>query len=362
MTARKKPTEDMTMPEAEQRELQAESSSWFPVNVREVLRGIVDGTLPPVVPELLNVTGAGDLLYAGRVNGIHGYSNAGKSWTGLLACAQELKAGRTTIYVDYEDTLRGVLERLVKTFRVRPRAIRDRFIYISPTGRFVPEVMQSLVEEREPSLVVFDSTGESLAMEGFGPNADDEVAVWFQEVPRFLADLGPAVLLLDHSPKNTEGDTLWPIGSQRKRSAINGAQYLQKVATPFSKQRSGRALLVCAKDRQGTYREGEAVAELKVDVTPTRSRFNLVAPMPREVADEIAYKARLVRVCRALEEADEPLSKTDLRKVAGGDTSEAGRAIDWLVESGYVSRKPGARGGQLHTLIRMYEPTRTVLP
>jgi hypothetical protein len=355
MTPRNVPAREL-LTEREQEDLEAEASGWVPVDFDAVLSGIVDGTLPPMAPEVLAVQGAGCLLYVGRVNGIHGHSNAGKSWTALLACAQQLKAGQSTIYIDYEDTAQGVLERLVRTFRVRPKIIRERFIYISPTGRFAPDAVRRQVERLSPSLVVFDSTGESLAMDGFGPNNDEDVAAWFQQAPRFVAELGPAVLLLDHNPKFSEGDSLWPIGSQRKRSAITGAQYLQKVVTPFSKQQSGRSRIVCAKDRLGNYAEGETVAELKVDVRDERSRFTLEAPLPREVVAEQTYKARLVAICNVLAEADKPVSKSTLRKAVGGDTSEAGRAIDWLVDSGYIERLPGARGGQLHTLIRAYEP------
>lgn len=345
------------VPDEERQELEAEATGWMPEDFSEVLAGIVDGTLAPIEPELLAVEGAGFLLYAGRVNGIHGHSNAGKSWSALLACAQELKAGNQVVYIDYEDTAQGILERLVRNYRVLPKVIRRRFTYISPTGRFAPEVVRDLIEGLSPSLVVFDSTGESLAMEGFKPNDDDDIVEWFQLAPRFVSRIGPAVLLLDHSPKNTEGDSLWPIGSQRKRSAITGVQYLQKVVTPFSKHRSGRSRLVCAKDRLGNFAEGETVAELKVDVVAGRnSRFHLVAPMPRELADEIAYKARLVKICKVLAEADKPLSKTALRTAAGGDSTKAGAAIDWLVDSGYIKQSPGARGGLLHTLIRIYEP------
>lgn len=361
MTVRKKSVpvvpEVELVPEDERQELEAEASGWVPEDFGKVLRGIVNGTLAPIEPELLAVEGAGFLLYSGRVNGIHGHSNAGKSWSALIACAQQLKAGNRVIYVDYEDTTQGILERLVHNYKVSPKVIRNRFTYISPTGRFAPAVVHDLIERLTPSLVVFDSTGESLAMEGFKPNDDDDIVEWFQLAPRFVSRLGPAVLLLDHSPKNTEGDSLWPIGSQRKRSAITGVQYLQKVVTPFSKKQSGRARLVCAKDRLGNFAEGETVAELKVDVVAGRSsRFNLVAPMPRELADEIAYKARLVKLCEALAEADKPMSKTALRTAAGGDSTKAGNAIDWLVDSGYIKQSPGARGGLLHTLIRMYEP------
>lgn len=333
-----------------------EPSSWEPVDFTDVLKGIVNGTLPDIEPQLLSVDGAGFLLYRERVNGIHGNSNAGKTWSALMACAQELRSRRTVFYVDYEDSVRGLLERLVKVFGVPPVAIRKRFVYISPKGAFDPDVMRALIEQRKPSLVVFDSTGVSMAMDGVSPMDDEDVAYWFNTVPGFVADLGPSVLLLDHIPKATDTESkLWPTGSQRKRAAITGAQYLQELVRPFSKEQSGFARIVCAKDRNGTYAEGQAVAELKVDVVGARGRVSVVAPMPREALDEITYKQRLVKICNVLHGAGEPMSKSKLRGAVGGDSTAAGNAIDWLVDSGYIKREQRGQS-QLHTLIRMYEP------
>src|SRR5690606_21078951 len=106
-----------------------------------------------------------------------------------------------------------------------------------------------------------------------------EVARWFKTWPRRIArhHCAPAVVVLDHLAK--AGDTgLWPIGSQRKRAAIDGAQYIQRVGRGrgFSRKRAGSATLTCAKDRGGHYQAGQKVAELVVTPDPDGGTLSLL--------------------------------------------------------------------------------------
>ena len=64
-------------------------------------------------------------------------------------------------------------------------------------------------------------------------------------------------------PKSDEM-TLMPIGSQRKQAAMNGIVYSMQVKVAFSREFPGTAALVCGKDRLGSYKRGETVAEMHV--------------------------------------------------------------------------------------------------
>lgn len=86
-------------------------------------------------------------------------------------------------------------------------------------------------------------------------------------------------MLLDHMVKSDDGG-LWPIGSQRKRAAITGAQYVAEVAVPFSKTADGMVALKVAKDRHGA-REARSVASHvqfvhQASTTPTLSGVRVV--------------------------------------------------------------------------------------
>ncbi|WP_243227562.1 bifunctional DNA primase/polymerase [Microbacterium sp. CIAB417] len=267
-------------------EFNGDPSSWEPRDLTDVVSGLVSGTRVRLRPTVGQTTTGEALFYAGRVNGVAGASGDGKSWTALHTCAQVLAAGDAAFYIDYEDSEDGIVTRLLQ-LGVEPQSIIDRFVYRNPDvglGNAALEELLAHVEQVGPVVVVVDSTGEALAAEGVNPNADEEVAKWFQRVARAVAKLGPAVVLLDHLVKSPDGG-LWPAGSQRKRAAISGAQYIQKVPNGdgFSEAKSGRAELKCAKDRPGTYYKGQVVAHLQVTPMTGHGHGNLLGSVLTEL-------------------------------------------------------------------------------
>lgn len=323
-------------------------AGWGALDVAGVLAGLADGTVDRPEPTL-GCFGDGCLFYPGRINSVHGDSTAGKSWTALITTAQEIAKGETVVYVDLEDSMEGLLARLVRDLGVDPDAVAKRLVYLHPDEPLTAATgagLRALLAERQPSLVVLDSTGEALALAGVNPNADDEVARWFTTLPRLAVEEGAAVLLLDHATKAGDND-LWPIGSQRKRAAVTGAAYLQKVATPFSRDQDGKSVLICAKDRHGNYPLRRRVAALQA----RGGGLSLVAES--SVGGDFQPTGYMERVSKALEAAIEPLSTSKVED-AVGNRANVGRALAALVKDGYVTVKPGARGAKLHTSLRPY--------
>lgn len=330
-----------------------EAGSWLPVDITGIVAGIVDGTITRTVPTALEREDGSALLYRAKVNGIHGDSNAGKTWTALFASAQEIQSGRNVVYVDLEDSPADVIARLL-ALSVTPENVIEHFRYVQPETAFQigAEAFLDMVEGA--GLVVIDSTGESLSMEGANPNADEDIAAWFRSVPKRIAKLGPAVLVLDHMPKSSDSD-LWPIGSQRKRAAIDGAQYLQEVLVPFSREKAGAARLVCAKDRHGTYARSQRVAVLHV--TPDAGITQLALKAPEVGSDAPAGfqpTGYMEKVSRALESAPGAISYRGILERVEGKKEYVRRAVDELISMGYVSVTPGARNSTSHTLVKSY--------
>jgi hypothetical protein len=334
--------------------------SWMPQDLGPVVAGILDGSLSRLTPTVGHLSDGGALFYRGKVNGVHGESGCGKSWTALLACAQEMALGNTVVYVDLEDDAQGIVRRLMD-IGVAPEQIVERFVYVQPSesaekaGQLHWAVMM-----RSPSLVVIDSTGEGLAMDKVNPNADEEVAGWFKRLPARIARAGPAVVVLDHAAK-TAGDGLWPIGSQRKRASISGGQYLQQVMTgeEFSQGHAGSAVLKCAKDRHGTYKRGDKVARLAVTPDGDAVVLDLVA-----VADGDQRRATggrltwfMERISLAIEEADHPLTQNEIVTLIGRKKEHVVQAVHTLVTEGYVNTTPAPHGGRHHALVRPYRQT-----
>lgn len=332
------------------------SSSWLPVDLGPVVAGLRDGSLTRPTPAVGDLDGGGCLFYPGKVNGIAGESGSGKSWTAFVAAAQQLAAGNAVVYIDLEDDEVGTIGRLLD-LGVAPEAITRLFAYYSPYERFdlvARSVVSDSLAERRPTLAVVDSTGESLSLEGINPNADEEVARWFRLLPRLLADSGAAVVVLDHTTKSGDGG-LWPIGSQRKRAAISGVQYMQDTVRPFSKDTAGAAILKCAKDRHGTYRIGQRVAELRV--TPSATGVDVVlavAEQPTAADGRFRPTGYMERVSRVLEQAGEPLSFNKIREGVAGKREHVRSAVDALVAEGWVTSRDGPNRTTLHTLVTAF--------
>lgn len=341
--------------EPEPKPQSARGCTWQPIDLADVIAGLQAGTITRPQPTIGRITGATALFYRGRVNGVHGDSGAGKTWTALLACAQELAAGEAVLYVDLEDDQGGIVGRLLD-LGCDPTAVLDRFIYVHPDERVdtvARDILAGIIATRRPTLAVIDSTGEGLALEGAKPNADEEVAAWFRRLPRFIADRGPAVIVLDHMAKGGP-DALWPIGSQRKRAAVTGAQYLQSVTKAFSRDTPGSALLKCAKDRNGNYKSGQRVAELHLDTNDHRTHVELRTP------DDNTDEAGNFRPTALMERISDHLDQYPgsswygIREAVKGKTDYKRLALDTLIREGYVVTESGDRNSVRHTNTRRF--------
>lgn len=339
----------------------APGSSWATVDLADTVAGLLSGTLTRHAPAIGQRDDGACLFYAGKVNGVAGASGSGKTWTALYAVAQQLATGHAAVYVDLEDDAAGIVGRLLD-LGTDPDAILARFHYVHPEESFTTESARHLaavIRTHRPALVVIDSTGESMALDGAKPNDDDDTARWFRRLPTAVANTGPAVVVLDHVVKADDGG-LWPIGSQRKRAAINGAQYMQITVRPFAKGQPGAAKLVCAKDRHGNYRTGQRVAELSV--TPTDDdgvRITMRAPSDATTpaAETFRPTALMEKVSRALEAAGEPLSFRGIDDRVRGKQQHIRTAVDVLVSDGHVARTAGPNRSTLHTVERPYRQT-----
>lgn len=335
----------------------APGASWQPLDLADVVAGLLAGTITRHAPTIGRRTDDACLFYPGKVNGIAGPSGCGKTWTALLACAQTIAAGQVAVYIDLEDDEAGVVGRLLD-LGADPADVLARFRYVRPDesyGLAARAGLEELVRTSGAALVVVDSTGESMALDGAKPNDDDDTARWFRRLPTALARLGPAVVVLDHVVKADDGG-LWPIGSQRKRAAVNGAQYMQGTLRPFTKGEPGAAKLVCAKDRHGNYKAGEKVAELHVTPAGDGLAAELLPPTTQgaAVAETFRPTGYMEKISRALEAAAEPVSLRGVQDLVPGKQAYVRQALALLVAEGYVVRSAGARNSTLHESVRPF--------
>ncbi|WP_260149064.1 AAA family ATPase [Microbacterium endophyticum] len=334
-------------------------SSWLPTNLAECVSGLQSGTLTPPRPSVGRLTDGSYWLYAGATNGLAGESGCGKTWTALAAAAAELEDSNNVIYIDMEDGPIGLTARML-ALGVPPGVLADpvRFAYVRPEEAFrddVRSIFWALLDQMRPSLVVLDSTGESMALEGTDPNSDDAVALWFQRVATAIATRGPAVLLLDHLPKSDSAAPS-PIGSQRKRAAISGAQFIQTIGKEmaFAKGRPGQARLTATKDRHGNFVTGEVSMTLTVNPAPSRGTSSVDALLGPIQDDEWAPTRHMLGISEFLEANQSPQTTAAIKKGVKGKSETVLAALQVLVASGYVTTSSGGRNATLHELVKAF--------
>jgi hypothetical protein len=323
---------------------QVEDPSWVEVDLSEVIHGLADGTRQRPRPTIgVRVDGQA-LFYQGRVNGIHGESGDGKSFAALQVCVQEIVQDHHVAYIDFEDDSEGTGARLLD-LGADPDVVLRCFHYFNPEGPYGPAAQKrllKLVRETGATLVVIDSTGESMGIEGVQPNADEEVVEWSRLLPRPIASLGPAVMCLDHIPKakgKTREERLYAIGSQRKKATITGASYLIETIKGREMGRGflGAADLVCAKDRGGGYRTGDVVATFVLDATAEPYRVEFEVPEPTIRRNEPGFRpTKKMEQVSCYVENNDLLSQRSIVKGVGGDSATTRLALELLITEGSI--------------------------
>lgn len=318
--------------------IEGEGASWADLDLGSVLTEIAAGTYQPPKPTIAS-TGDRALFYVGKVNEIHGMPGCGKTWVSAIAIAECLSRGQHVVFIDLEDTPATLIERLMIHLSVSGDAIRRLLHYKRPSepAKVGQIELHRTVVEFGCVLVVLDSTGEGMAAEGIRQNEDAEVAEWMRAVARSTADLGPAVVLIDHVPKADE-TALMPIGSQRKQAAIDGAVYSVQIRQPFSRDRAGWSRVVCGKDRAGAAHRGEVVAELHVTPDGDRSTVVLTGPShaPRNADGTFRPTTLMQRVSEFLEHAGAGTSKNGIEAGVQGNRDAIRVALEVLVTEGFA--------------------------
>lgn len=309
------------------------------------MAAVMSSDYSPPEPTLLRRNDGAHLFYPARLNALWGESGSGKSWLAIVTCAQQIAAGHTVLYIDYEATAAELAARLV-ALGVSPAALSAQFVHLAPEQKWNPLAagyVAKLIEELEPTLAVIDSTGESMAADGAKPNDDDDTARWHRELPRFLTRREVTVVLIDHVPKNTDGNTLSAIGSQRKRAAITGAAFMVEVGVSPAKGKEGYLRLVCAKDRHGTFPRGALVAD--VDVLSNAAGDDVKIAVRRHENVE-RPTVLMEKVSRFVEQVG-PISRRTVEKEVPGKGAGIRKAIECLVVEDWIDMvpRPGRGGG-----------------
>jgi hypothetical protein len=336
-----------------------ERTSWWPRDLGPVLSG--EQTEPP--PSILTRTDGQPLWYAGKINGLIGESESGKTWVALLAVAQQLEAGERVLYLDFEDAAPGIVSRL-KALGVSGDDIATGLDYADPAESLHHAASGDLGElllGRTYSLIVVDGFNAAMTLLGLDLMSNTDVTKFFQLLMKPLAKTGSAVAYVDHIGKNATDDSKGGIGAQAKRAMTTGCVVKVKVGEPFGRGMTGRLHLIVDKDRAGHVRGSAANGRDAGTATLVSDRdsgsVDVVITAPDATSRTQRRDGRLSMlmesICTWLATGQQQTSKNAIRQGVSGKNEDVEAALASLVRGGYVHQaKVGS--GFSHTLIKRF--------
>ena len=329
--------------------------SWKPVTLADYMASSYQKPQPTIGTVTNSDVG---LFYPGRLNSVFGESGSGKTFFMLHVMKEEMDKGNDVVYIDYEDAPETAIHRL-RQLGADDTTILDHLIYIRPNEKWNPRIEAELgttLAARNVTLTVLDSVGESIATDGYNPNADEEVARWFNGSPRFLKSLRAAVVLLDHvtkaNVKNKDADHA--AGSLRKRAAIDGAAYGIVVITPSSRHQDGESHIIPRKDRSGWRSRGNIAAVVKM-LNGQNGKVTITVTQPADTTRQPFSPTRCMeKVSRLLEPLTEPMSKSEIARNLKYSNDIVSAAIDRLVAEGFCRQTEGPRKAKMISFVKAY--------
>lgn len=335
------------------------ASSWY---ARPVLDRAAQQATAPEPALLVRIDGTA-LLYPGKINGLVGESESGKTWVALHCVEQLLKQGRRVTVLDFEDAASTWVARL-RLLGVTDEQLQN-LRYADPDeslGIVGQAALGQMLAEHDPELVVLDGANAAMTLLGLDLNDNGDATKFNRLILKPLTQLGAAVLTVDHVPKNADARGKGAIGAQAKRAMIDGAQFIVEVTQPFGVGQRGELKLLVDKDRAG-YVRGKAggarfAGKVVIDSTTTTSTAVWIdSPQGNEPGDTPWRPTHLMeQVSKLLEDIPDGLSTRQIRDEVKGRNEAISIAIDALVDGRWAARtaRPGRGSGLLITLIQPY--------
>lgn len=326
-------------------------TSWAPVDLDPVLAG--EYLDPP--PTMLQRADGVFLLYDAAVHTISGESESGKTWLTLLAALQLIADDQHVVFIDFEDRADRVIGRLL-ALGATPQQVRDNFAYVRPDRPLDDLGRQQLAPHlRGARLVILDGVTEAMTTHGYDLNSNADSALFQALLPRWIADHGPAVVMIDHVVKDKEKQDRFALGAQHKLAGIDGAAYIVKMLQPFGRGKRGIARIDVAKDRPGHVREhthgratiGEFILDASIDGLVLKADFMPPGHETGRAGDTFEPTVLMEKISRYVQ-ANPGMSKKAIEGAMNGKATTIRLALELLVTRGYIGVKTGARGAVQH--------------
>lgn len=305
------------------------------------LREFIENGCKPELPTVADVGMGSGMLYAGRINEIHGEPGTGKSNIAIALSNAVMKSGGSVLYIDPEDVPAGFTRRSLQ-LGADPEDLLNRCHYLNDSAPGEILLAQRWAMLHKPTLVVIDGMAECMAAAGLNEDKAEEVLNFIQQQIRpFAEKAGAAVLISDHVTKSWEDRGLWSRGSGAKMGRYDGVSYALSLIDAYAPGLAGSVLLTVAKDRNGGVGvKGKAVAE--VHFMPAANNRTLVTfRFPEAQSTSLKPLRTMAKIMEWMDEWKQA-TKADLRKL--GKSQAVDRAIELLEQEGRILRsKDGKR-------------------
>jgi hypothetical protein len=319
----------------------------------------LNGEQDEITPEFLSRNDGHRLFYKGKINALLGESESGKTWVALLAVKQALEIEQKVIYLDFEDSGKGILSRL------RSLGVADHrfstFTYANPDQNLTLDERIDLVDalqEIQPELIIVDGVNAAMTLLNLELTSNRDATFFSQQLLKPLALSGACVITIDHVPKSKDNRGNYAIGAQAKRADINGCAIAVEVVQPFGRGMNGELLLKVTKDRPGAVREVSKEAKFAGRVLLNSTAEGMVtmkveSPQMGEV-NRTRPTHLMEEVSKTLEAAMTPLSKNAVEKAIKGKAEWVRVAIQNLIDEKFVGIENGSRNALNLKSLRPY--------
>jgi hypothetical protein len=337
-----------------------ERTSWWPRD----LAGVMSGVDTEPAPSFLVRSDGACMFYAGKVNGLIGESESGKTWVALMAVIEALAAGLVVVYLDFEDTAAGIITRL------RGMGATDEHLanlrYVAPDeGLHVGAAadLAELLATASPALIVLDGFNAAMTVLGLDLNSNTDATRFAQDLLKPLSRSGAAVVYVDHVPKAKDQRGKGGIGAQAKRAMTTGCALIVEVTKPFGRGQTGKLRLTVDKDRPGHVRAAALgshyVGTVELVSDPDSGDITTQFPAPVEHTDEerATFRPTLLmsKVSHLLAGLPDGASQRTIEAEVKGKAAYVRQALTVLVDEGYIEKRAGYHGrGFVYVHVKAY--------
>lgn len=323
---------------------------------------ILTGAIPEVAPPIYGRRTDGTaLFYAGRVNGLFGDPECGKTWIALIAGIEAMLQGNTFAMVDVDHNGQDHTAARLLLLGARPEHLADPTVFRYYEPQDADELRAAIAEltALAPAVLLLDSLGEMLPMLGVKSVDNDEITAALRTIAMPPAKAGSCVIHIDHLPKSVEArSTGYAIGGTAKKRATDGAYLRVEARQQPVPGGIGRATLRIEKDRTGALRKSSGggyagtftLNSTQDDITTwTIGRDE----MPTNADGTFRPTGYMEKVAHFVA-SNEGCTSNDIEAGIAGTAKHIRSALLILISEGHVTRTPGPRRSWLHTLTIPY--------